>query len=222
MKKLSTKLLLLSMVAVLTLFTSCEKKQPVEASEKQDVASATEHAMQFAVDTATSEVNWKGFKFYEKEDKEGGHNGFMKLASGSISYEKDKITAGDFLIDVKTIESQDLNDDPEQKAKLDSHLKNEDFLDVEKYPTATFTITEVKPMVGEYNTLISGNFKMRDIEKNISFKANVTLEDHVLKLDSEEFVIDRQDFGITFKGGGGAVIKDNVALQVHVVANHQM
>ena len=213
-------LLVFSAISVLSV-TSCEKKTPVETTEKQDVATATEQAMIFDVDTVESNVEWRGFKVYEGETEEKGHNGFMKLQSGTISYENDIVTAGDFVIDVASIESVDLNDTPEDKEKLDGHLKSEDFLDVANYPTATFTITEVKPMVGAYNSQISGNFKMRDIEKNISFKANVIIEDHVLKINSEDFTIDRQEFGIDFKGKG-AVIKDNVVLRANIVAKHKM
>ncbi|MBV7440216.1 YceI family protein [Weeksellaceae bacterium TAE3-ERU29] len=213
-------LLVFSAISVLSV-TSCEKKTPVETTEKQDVATATEQAMMYDVNTVDSNVEWRGFKVYEGETEEQGHHGFMKLQSGTISYENDIITAGDFVIDVASIESVDLNDSPDDKEKLDGHLKSEDFLDVANYPTATFTITEVSPLTGAYNSQISGNFKMRDIEKNISFKANVILEDHVLKINTEDFTIDRQEFGITFKGKG-AVIKDNVVLRANIIANHKM
>lgn len=202
--------------------TSCEKKEATEATEAQTEATASEDAQAYKVNTADSKVTWRGYAINEKENSEHGHEGFMKLESGTISVEGDKVVAGDFVIDAASLESTDLNDEPEDKERLDSHLKSEDFLAVDKYPTASFAITAVKPLEGEYNSEISGNFKMRDIEKNISFKANITHEGHVLKIDSEEFTINRQDFGITFKGGKGSLIRDNVTLQVNVAADHQM
>lgn len=214
------KNLFLSLSAMVMIgFTSCEKKEAVAVTDSQEVAEASTEAATYTVDTEISTVEWRGFKFYEAEKKEDGHNGVMKLASGSISTEGGKVTAGSFIIDANTFESLDLNEDPEMKAKLDTHLKDSDFLDVKKYPTATFNITGVKAIEGDYNSEISGNLKMRDIEKNIPFKANITTEGNVLTIASEEFTINRKDFGITFEGGHGAVIKDNVIIKVNITAN---
>lgn len=215
MKNLFLSLSAIAMIA----FTSCEKKEAIATTDSKEVAEASTEATIYNIDTKTSNVEWRGFKIYEAENKEEGHNGVMKLASGSVSTEGDKVVAGDFVIDVNTFESLDLNDDAEMKAKLDAHLKNPDFLDVEKYPTATFKITEVKATEGDFNSEVSGNFKMRDAEKNITFKANITTEGDVLTIASEEFTINRKDFGITFEGGHGAVIKDNVVIKVNLTAN---
>lgn len=222
MKKIILGLSAISMIA----FTSCEKKEATAVEDAQEVAMAADGAHSFNVNTETSEVSWRGYKFYEAENKEGGHEGFIKLKEGSLKAEDGVITEGSFVIDAATLESTDLNDSPEDKAKLDGHLKNPDFLDVEKYPTPTFNITNVAATEegSDFNTEISGNLKFRDIEKNITFKANVNFEGHGLSLESEEFTINRQDFGITFKGGGGAVIKDNIDLKVTLNAtmNHEV
>lgn len=215
MKKIILGLSAIAMIA----FTSCEKKDAVEVTDAQEVAEGTAEAVTYGVDTEISNVEWRGYKIYEGEEKESGHHGTIKLASGTIKAEGDKVVAGDFVIDVATLESMDLNDDADMKAKLDGHLKDEDFLDVAKFPTASFNITDVKAIEGDFSSEISGNFKMRDIEKNISFKANVSTEGDALKIASEEFTINRQDFGITFKGGKGSVIKDNVTLRINLNAN---
>ena len=60
---------------------------------------------------------------------------------------------------------------------------------------------------------------MREDEKNITFKANTSLEGETFTMDSEEFTIDRKDFGIVFNPAKGAVIKDNVTLRVNLKAN---
>lgn len=207
----------LSAVALVAL-TSCEKKEAVEVKDAQEVAVGTETSATFAVDTQTSNVEWRGFKIYEGETEEQGHHGTIKLQSGSLKVEEGKIVSGDFVIDPTSLESMDLNDSPEDKGKLDGHLKSEDFLHVEKYPTATFNITGVNAIEGEYNTEISGNLKLREDEKNITFKANVEVSEDKVSMKSEEFTINRKDFGITFNPAKGAVIKDNVALRVNLEA----
>ena len=80
--------------------------------------------------------------------------------------------------------------------------------------TAVNALTE-----GDYNTEISGNLDFRGTPKNITFKANVNVEGDKLTIKSEEFKINRQDFGIVYKGGGDSIIKDDVMLQVDVTAD---
>ncbi len=200
------------------LFTSCEKKEALKTSEAGEVATATDSSEDYNVDLVESRVDWRGYKIIESENKESGHYGFIKLKSGTFHVENGHITAGKFVIDATTLESADLNDDPEKKAKLDGHLKSEDFLHVEEYPVATFEITGTKQIEGDYNTEVSGNLDMRGTPKQITFKANVGIKDGVLEMKTEEFTINRQDFGITFKGGQGSVIKDNVSMQVYLRA----
>ncbi|MGI9527920.1 MAG: YceI family protein [Weeksellaceae bacterium] len=210
-------LLSLSAIALITM-TSCEKKEAVAVTDSQEVAVAGEESANYVVDTSVSNVEWRGYKIYEGETEEQGHYGTINLKSGEVQVENSKIVSGSFVIDATTIQAMDLVDSPEDKSKLEGHLKSPDFLDVEKFHSPTFNITSVNPIEGEYNTEISGNLKMREVEKNITFKANVGVEGDVMTISSEEFTINRQDFGITFVGGGGAVIKDNVSLRVNVTA----
>lgn len=207
----------MSAVALIA-FSSCEKKEAIAVTESQEVAQGTAEAVNYVVDTDNSNIEWRGYKIYENETQEQGHHGNMKLSSGTIGLENNRIVSGDFTINSATIESVDLNDSPEDKKKLDDHLRSGDFLDVENFPNATFHITSVNPVEGEYNSEISGNLKLRDLEKNVTFKANVGTEGDKLTIASEEFTINRQDFGIVFKGGGGSIIKDNVTLRVNVQA----
>lgn len=215
------KAFLILAVASVATITSCEKKQAVEAQEAVEVKdnSQGEETHLYTVNTANSNVEWRAFKFYESENKEAGHNGFFKFKDGEIVLENGNLINGKFTIDATSLESTDLNDDPDSKAKLDGHLKSEDFLDVQKYPEATFVITSAKSIEGDYNTEISGNLKLRELEKNITIKANVNVEGNQLKLDSEEFSINRKDFGINFEGKEGVLIRDNVSLKVNIQAD---
>ncbi len=220
MKKLFLSLAIVSSVAL----TSCGgKTETVDATEAQAGANASEGAKTYAADVATSTVNWKGGKRFEDIKKpEEGHWGVVKLKDGTVAVKDGKLESGKFTADFTTFESKDLDTDPETKAKLDGHLKAADFLDVEKFPTGTFEITAVTPIEGgDYNTEISGNLDFRGVPKNIKFKANVTVDDNGVTIKSEEFAINRKDFGITFTGAGGSIIKDEVLLQVDLAAKPQ-
>ena len=59
----------------------------------------------------------------------GGHNGEVKLIEGKLDLES-KTEKGRFVLDMKSINSQDLTG--EWKTKLESHLKSADFFEVEK------------------------------------------------------------------------------------------
>lgn len=53
-------------------------------------------------------------------------------------------------------------------AERDKHLKNEDFLNVKKFPTASFNSTGFK-VVDANNAVVSGDFTLHGVTKNISF-----------------------------------------------------
>ena len=217
MKKLFLGLAVVSAVAL----TSCENKTETKvATEAQEGATSTEGAAEYAVDAAASVVNWKGGKTFDDIKKpEEGHYGVVKLKDGSVKVNNGVLESGKFTADFATFESKDLDADAESKGKLDGHLKSPDFLDVAKFPTATFEITGVKALQGgDYNTEVSGNLDFRGVPKNVTFKANVTVDANGVSIKSEEFALNRKDFGITFTGAGGSVVKDEVLLQVDVTA----
>ena len=217
MKKLFFSLAVVSALAI----TSCgEKTETVTATEAQDSATSTEGAKAYTADVAASTVNWKGGKTFDDINKpEEGHWGVVKLKEGTVTVNNGVLETGKFVADFASFESKDLDADAESKGKLDGHLKSADFLDVEKFPTASFEITGVKAIEGgDYNTEISGNLDFRGTPKNVTFKANVSVADDVVTIKSEEFGINRKDFGITFTGGGGSIIKDEVLLQVDLTA----
>lgn len=218
MKKVFLGLSLMGMV----FFVSCGgNKDTVEATEAQDAATASAESTSYSVNTAVSSVSWKAGKIFQDTSKpEEGHYGAVKLKSGEVTVKGGVLEAGKFVVDQTSFESADLNDDLDTKAKLDGHLKSKDFLHVEKFPEATFEITAVNALTeGDYNTEISGNLNFRDTPKNITFKANVSEEGDKVTIKSEEFKINRQDFGIVYKGGGDSIIKDDVMLQVDVTAD---
>lgn len=218
MKKVLLSLSLMGMVFL----ASCGSKDTVTATDAQESSTASETATEYAVNTAVSATNWKGGKIFQDTSKpESGHYGSVKFKSGIVTVKDGVLESGSFVTDQTTFQSVDLNEDAENKGKLDGHLKSSDFLDVEKFPEAKFEITNVKTLdSGDYNTEISGNLDFRGIPKNITFKANVKEEGDKVTIKSEEFKINRQDFGIVYQStGGDSLIKDEVMLQVDITAD---
>ena len=215
------KVLLSASVIGMFLVASCGPKDTVEATDAQETSTASATSTEYVVNTAVSSTSWKGGKMFDDTSKpEEGHYGSVKFKSGTVTVKDGLLESGSFVADQTTFESADLNEDAEMKAKLDGHLKSADFLDVEKFPEAKFEVTKVTKLdTGDYNTEISGNLDFRGVPKNVTFKANVKEEAGKVTIKSEEFKINRQDFGINFKGGAGSIIKDDILLQLDITAD---
>jgi polyisoprenoid-binding protein YceI len=113
-------------------------------------------------------------------------------------------------VDMKSIEADD--------AKLTGHLQSPDFFDTAKFPTATFTSTEIKAGgdKGASHT-ITGNFELRGVKKSITFPATVTVAADKLAVKAE-FVINRKDWNIVYPGMADDLIRDEVVVQLDLNA----
>ena len=103
--------------------------------------------------------------------------------------------------------------------RLTEHLLNEDFFWVDKFPTSSFRSTQLSDgseTEGMTHT-VTGDLTIRGKTKRVSFPAK--LENGPSEVSaSTEFVINRQDFDVTYPGRPDDLIKDNVLLQVNFVA----
>lgn len=87
------------------------------------------------VKTDKSKVVWKGYKVT------GSHEGTIAMKSGSLTFDNNKLVGGEFVMDMTTISSTDL--EGEYKGKLDGHLKSDDFFGVENHPNASLVFKKV-------------------------------------------------------------------------------
>ncbi len=192
------QILILSAAIMLLAGCNNNKSDKTEATEKQEVLNA--EGQQYSIDSS-SIVTWTGSK------PTGKHTGSFSVKEGNITVNNNNISAGNFTIDVTSLTNADLAADPENKGKLEGHLKSPDFFDIAKYPTARFEITSVEPYTsdstnkapGSFTHLIKGNFSLKDSTKNISFPAKVTVDANSLTA-SADFNIDRTTWGMNYKG----------------------
>jgi len=116
-----------------------------------DVAEETEVEIEpvtYSLNVEASNLEWQGKK-NQGNDK---HVGYVKFNSGSAVVTGDVLTSGEFVIDMNSIATSDALP-AEVKEKLNGHLKNEDFFNVAKYPTATVKVGEMKD--GKLSTTVS-------------------------------------------------------------------
>jgi polyisoprenoid-binding protein YceI len=170
---------------------------------------------QIEVNVSTSSVKWVGAKVG------GSHNGSISLTEGALDMEDGVLTGGSFVIDMTTINCEDL--EGEYKGKLEGHLKSDDFFGVEKFPTASFSITKaVAQGPGKYK--IEGDLTIKGITKSIKFPAMVE-ETEGAYTATADITVDRSEYdvkygsGSFFDGLGDKVIYDDFTLAVSLTTS---
>ncbi len=167
------------------------------------------------VDTEQSVIKWDGYKVT------GKHNGTVDLKSGNLEFDGEQLVGGNFTMDMTSITVLDLTGN--YKAKLEGHLKSDDFFGVEKHPTAKFEITRVvsRGTPGDYK--VEGDLTVKGITKPIRFNAKVT-EENGVKVARADMKLDRTDYNVRYGSGsffdnlGDKTIYDEFDLSVELVA----
>ena len=174
------------------------------AADKPKAAAATTETLD--VDAATSTVGFIGSKVT------GKHEGKFEKISGKISLADGKAEGGKISFEVETASVKT------DAADLDKHLKNADFFDVEKFPKATFTSTEIKAggTNGATHT-ITGDLDLHGVKKSITFPVTITIAPDAAT-GTAEFSINRKDFGIVIAGKPDDLIRDDVLLKLTLKA----
>lgn len=116
------------------------------------------------VKTEKSKVVWKGYKVT------GSHEGVINMTSGSLSFKQDKLTDGEFVIDMTSITNTDM--EGEYKGKLEGHLKSDDFFGVAKFPTAKLDFKKVKPD-GKNGYTVTADLTIKGKTNSITFNMSV-------------------------------------------------
>ena len=133
-------------------------------------------------------------------------NGSLAGLKGTIKFDPQNLSSSSFnvSVDVNTV-----NTDVDSR---DSHLKKEEYFNVEKYPAISFTSTNMSMEQGKYK--VTGNLTIKGVTKTISFPFTVEKQDNGLIMNGE-FSIDRKDFGV---GGSSAVLSNTVNVDLKVYA----
>lgn len=121
------------------------------------VMALPSQAATYAIDTKGSHA------FVQFKIKHLGYSWLMgqfDKFDGSFEYDKNNPKQSSILVNIDTT-SLDTN-----HAERDKHLKGKDFLNVSKYPTATFKSTSMK--VNGDSAVVTGNLTLHGVDKTIS------------------------------------------------------
>ena len=99
--------------------------------------------------------------------------------------------------------------------RLTGHLKNEDFFDVPSFSSASFVSTGFAK--DDQGHQVTGQLTLHGVTKTITFPATIEVSDASVTVDAE-FFIKRFDFGIQYPGRADDLIRDEVVIKLHIVA----
>jgi polyisoprenoid-binding protein YceI len=112
------------------------------------------------------------------------------------------------------------------QAQRDEHLRTNDFLDAETYPTLTLKSTGVKK-VSDSEWILTADLTIRGVTKSVDFDLEFLGEGDSMQEGKKVVAfsaageIDRRDFGVTFNHAlldGSVVVGNKVKIEIEVEA----
>jgi polyisoprenoid-binding protein YceI len=221
---MTKKYINLCILLLITTIGSCKNDgKQVESTNTETTSS---------VKTTTNIITYNKVKKGSYLAWRASHFGGVNPRNGKIYYketiilvESEKITSASIIIDMNKLIVDNL---PTDEAKeLAEHLKSDDFFSIKTYPTSKFELTKLEIIQGNYNSKITGNLTILGKSKSITFKANIIISDKEISIKSEDFVIDRSDWGMTYNAKGTLgvpldyLISDEIGFTIDVIVSKQ-
>ncbi len=214
-KKLFTTFLIL---IIAYSFSGCG--EPLKEGNKKNATASSGSPEQVAgkkynIDTKETVLTWEGSMVFGFEEE---HKGYVYTSKGELIIDKDQLVGGTAEIDMNTIEYGD----KENKNTPVKHLKSPDYFDVEKFPTAAFSITKVT-YADRGNMKVAGNLTIKGITNPVTFPARIEVKDGMAKANGK-LVIDRTAWGIRYRSGkfydnlADEAVSDEIEINMKIVA----
>ena len=200
MKKLFTFLMLI-------ILASCNTN-PNQASTQQAQGVVTADNI-YNIETAQSQITWTG-----REVSTSYHYGTLDFVSGNFEISNGAIVNGEFIVDMTSINNQDMEGD--SKARLEGHLKSDDFFSVESYPTAAISINSSE-LISDGKWNVSADLSIKGFTHPVNFEM-ISSEDGW----SANLVFDRSKYDVRFRSGsffenlGDKLIYDDIELSINL------
>lgn len=160
------------------------------------------------INTEKSTIKWVGKKVT------GEHTGNISFQEGVLLFKKDKLTGGNFTVNMTSITCTDLSG--EWRDKLIGHLKSDDFFGTDKFKTSKLVFKKITPKVNGVYT-VTGNLTIKGITAPITFdlavKGNTATS--ALKIDRTKYGI-KYGSGSFFDNLGDKTINDDFELNVNL------
>lgn len=170
-------------LTLVTLFGASAIANPIKKETKE-------------VKTTESTVTWKGYKVG------GSHTGTIGLESGALEFDGEKLVGGEFVVDMTSINTTDLEGD--YKGQLDGHLKSDDFFGTANHPTAKLVFTKVKS-TGKNSYDVTGDLTIKGTTEPVTFEVSVYGDKATATLK-----VDRTKYDVKYGSGIIGTAKDKL------------
>ena len=156
-----------------------------------------------------SSLVWTG-----REVSTSSHYGTINFTSGQFEIADGLISQGEFLVDMTSINVQDLTGG--SKERLEGHLRSDDFFSVESFPTAYLNISGSE-VISNGKWMVNGTLSIKDISHPVLFEMANTEDGWNANL-----VFDRSKYNVKFRSGtffenlGDKLIYDDIELEINL------
>tara|TARA_B100001109_G_scaffold32818_1_gene25774 strand:- start:187 stop:747 length:561 start_codon:yes stop_codon:yes gene_type:complete len=156
-----------------------------------------------------SSLVWTG-----REVSTSSHYGTINFTSGQFEIADGLISQGEFLVDMTSINVQDLTGG--SKERLEGHLRSDDFFSVESFPTAYLNISGSE-VISNGKWMVNGTLSIKDISHPVLFEMANTEDGWNASL-----VFDRSKYNVKFRSGtffenlGDKLIYDDIELEINL------
>lgn len=209
---------MLAIMELLLLMTACAedpaankpKATVTETNQSAPADNDTKPAVggeELTINGENSKVEFTGSKVT------GHHDGGFKNFTGTVNLVDGKVEGSTVKVEIDM--ASVFTDDE----GLTTHLKNQDFFEVPKFPKSTFNLTKIEADTtkGADNYMVSGELELRGVKKGISFPAEIKVSDAEVTVNAD-FAINRKDFGVNYAGMANDLIRDDVAIRLDLKA----
>ena len=192
---------------MLIVLASCNTN-PNQTSNQQAQGVATADNI-YNIDNTQSQITWTG-----REVSTSSHYGTLDFVSGNFEISNGAIVNGEFIVDMTSINNQDMEGD--SKARLEGHLKSDDFFSVESYPTAAISINSSE-LISDGRWNVSADLSIKGFTHPVNFEM-ISSEDGW----SANLVFDRSKYDVRFRSGsffenlGDKLIYDDIELSINL------
>ena len=193
---------------MLIVLASCNTN-PNQSSNQQAQGVATADNI-YNIETVQSQITWTG-----REVSTSYHYGTLDFVSGNFEISNGAIVNGEFIVDMTSINNQDMEGD--RKARLEGHLKSDDFFSVESYPTAAISINSSE-LISDGKWNVSADLSIKGFTHPVNFEM-ISSEDGW----SANLVFDRSKYDVRFRSGsffenlGDKLIYDDIELSINLI-----
>jgi len=192
---------------MLTALASCNLNTSQSESSNDNSLKASDAS--YTINPDQSIIVWTG-----REVTTSKHFGNIYFASGQFEVKSGLISSGEFVVDMTTIDNQDLPE--ERRARLEAHLKSDDFFSVESHPTALLSILSSESLA-DGKWLVSGELTIKTFTHPVEFEMLNSNDGWKANL-----VFDRSKYEVKFRSGtffenlGDKLIYDDIELAINL------